>query len=351
MQAQKVPVLSEQLLEVQEWQGTGSDWQSLFSDLPPAALRYEFDARGAVTAVWVTWEERPYLYLSGAADRHYVIERSTGLVSFGGNGQGMVPPPGCPVMLSYDYGGGVAGNVTAGSISQVYSAVPYLQSVTNPFAASDGAAGETLAGVVRRGPQRIRNAGRSVAAADYEWLAREASPEVAVARCLPATGPGGYAQPGWVTVVIVPQGTMTEPQPTQELMRKVEAAIAAQAPAAVAGQIRVTGPVYQEISVVGEVIPGDPGQATAVLEAVTSALNAFLHPVTGGPAGTGWEFGATVRLSQVVHVVLRAQGVASAPHVSLVSGTDVYGDTIPVPASALPSAGQHDIKLSLGGTA
>lgn len=351
MQTQKFPVLGDQLLEVQEWQGTGSDWESLFSDLPPARLRYETDPRGAVTAVWVTWEERPYLYLSGPTDRHYEIERSTGLVSFGGAGEGMVPPPGCPVMLSYNYGGGVAGNVAAGSITQVYSAVPYLQQVFNPFPASDGAAGETLAEVARRGPQRIRNAGRPVAAADYEWLAREASPEVALSRCLSTTGPGGYAQPGWVTMVIVPQGSMAEPQPTQELLGKVEAALAAQAPAAIAGQIRVTGPTYREISVVAEVLAADPGQAAAVEEAVTSSLNAFLQPVTGGPGGVGWEFGATVHLSQIVQVVLAVPGVVSASHISLVSGTDVYGDSIPVPPGSLPSAGKHDITVSLGGMA
>jgi hypothetical protein len=349
MQTQKFPVLAEQLLEVQEWRGTGSDWQSLFSDVPRSRLRYERDARGAVTAVWVTWQERPYLYLSSATDRHYQIERSTGLVGFGDDTQGMVPPPGCPVMLSYDYGGGVAGNVAAGSISQVYSTVPYLQQASNPFPASDGAAGETLAEVTRRGPQRIRNAGRSVAAADYEWLAREASPEVAVARCLSTTGPAGYAQPGWVTMVIVPQGSMAEPQPTQELLGKVEAALAAQAPAAIAGQIRVTGPSYRQISVVAEIVPADPGQSAALQEAVTSSLNAFLHPVTGGPAGVGWEFGSTVHLSQIVQVVLEVPGVVEAPHISLVCGTDVYGDSVPIPVGSLPSAGKHDIKLTLGG--
>jgi hypothetical protein len=351
MQTQKAPVLGEQLLEVQEWRGTGSDWQSLFSDVPESRLRYDYDARGAVTAVWVTWEARPYLYLSQPTDRHYEIERSTGLVSFGDGTQGMVPPPGCPVMLSYDYGGGVAGNVDAGSISQVYSAVPYLQAVFNPLPASDGSAGETLAGVARRGPQRIRNAGRPVAAADYEWLAREASPEVAIARCLATTGPAGYAQPGWVTMVIVPQGSMAEPQPTQELLSKVEAAIAAEAPAAIRGQIRVTGPSYREISVVAEIVPADPGQAAALEEAVTSSLNAFLHPVTGGPGRAGWDFGATVHLSQIVQVVLEVPGVAEAWHVSLVSGTDVYGDAVPTPPGSLPSAGKHDIKLTLGGTA
>src|SRR5439155_15394323 len=97
MQTQHAPVLERQLLEVQEWHGKGREWESLFADVPPDRLRYDKDPRGTVTAVWVTWEHRPHLYSSGPHDRHYVIERSTGLVRFGNAVQGMVPPPGAPV--------------------------------------------------------------------------------------------------------------------------------------------------------------------------------------------------------------------------------------------------------------
>ncbi|MBJ7601417.1 putative baseplate assembly protein [Candidatus Nephthysia bennettiae] len=347
MLTQHVPVLARQLLEVQEWSGTGLDWESLFADLPASQLRYEADARGRVTAVWVTWAERPHLYLSGPHDRHYVLERTSGLVAFGDTVQGMALPPGRPVMLSYDYGGGVGGNLSPQSISQLHSAVPYLQSVSNPVGAEGGAVGETLPQVALRGPQRLRNAGRSVAAADYEWLAREASPEVAVARCLPTTGPDGHGEPGWVTVVIVPQGQSLQPLPSQELLSRVEQAIASEAPAAIAGQIRVTGPAYREISVVAEVVPADAGSAAEVEEALNQALVAFLHPVSGGVSGNGWQFGESIHLSQIVRVVLGAAGVQSAPHVSVLSGTEVFGDSVPIPVDALPCSGKHQLKLSV----
>jgi len=350
MPTQHAPVLEQQLLEVQEWQGKGREWESLFADIPADRIRYDRDPRGVVIGVWVAWEQQPHLYSSGPGDRHYVIDRSSGLVRFGNGGQGMIPIPGAPVVLSYDYGGGVAGNLPAGSITQLHAAVPYVQTITNPVAAAGGSACETIAEVRLRGPERLKNLGRSVAAEDYEWLAREASPEVAIARCLPTTGPDGHGEPGWVTVVIVPASTAAQPQPSQELLRRVEQALARQAPAAISTQVIVAGPAYRAISVVAEAIPSDPTAAATVEEALTNALDAFLHPVNGGLAGTGWEFGQSVELSDVVQVILGTAGVESAPHVSLVSNTDAYGDAVPLQPEQLPSAGKHILKLTVAAT-
>src|SRR5439155_21338240 len=150
------------------------------------------------------------------------------------------------------------------------------------------------------------------------------------------------------TVVIVPQGTSLRPQPSQELLRRVEGALALWAPAAIATQILVVGPSYREISVIAEVIPADPSAAAEVEERLGHALDAFLHPVTGGRRGTGWEFGQAVELSQVVQVILGTDGVEAAPHVALVSDTDVYGDAVPVPKDALPCPGKHLLKLEVG---
>jgi uncharacterized phage protein gp47/JayE len=348
LQAQHAPVLDEQLLEVQEWRGTGREWESLFADVASERLRYDRDPRGVVTGIWVAWEARPYLYASGPRDRHYALDRATGLVRFGNGVQGAVPPPGAPVVMSYDYGGGVGGNVAAGSITQLHAAVPYVQTIANPIAAAGGAAAETVPEVRRRGPERLRNGGRSVAGDDYEWLAREASPEVALVRCLPTTGPDGHGEPGWVTVVVVPESRAARPEPSQELLRRVEAALARQVPAAISRQVIVIGPRYRAVSVVAEVVPADPSRATEVEEALAAALDTFLHPVDGGPGGSGWEFGQPVELSSIVQVVLATDGVAAAPHVSLVSETDAYGDAVPLAPDELPCAGKHLLKLELG---
>jgi hypothetical protein len=344
---QHAPVLGGEKVEIQEWRGSTREWESLFRTLPPDFQRKDLDARGNVTGLWVTWEERPHLYSSRPADRHYTLERTSGLLRFGNGVQGMVPPPGAPVAVSYEYGGGTSGNVPAGTVSQLHSGVPSVQAVSNPIPAGGGAGVEAETAVLVRGPEHLRNRDRAVSPEDYEWLAREASTEVAVARCLPETGPAGPGQPGWVTMVIAPWSDDPAPVPSVELMRQVREYLAQRAPAAMATQIRITRPSYVSVSVFTEVTISDAGQCAAVEEALRSALDAYLHPLKGGPNGTGWRFGQAVHLSQIATVIRGVAGVDFADATQLSSDGIIYGDFVPVPAERLPAPGRHLLKLRL----
>jgi hypothetical protein len=342
---QHPPVLGGERVEVQEWHGSGREWETLFQDLPTASVRYEKDARGEVIALWITWEERPNLYLSGAQDRHYTLERITGLLSFGDGLSGMVPTPGGPISMSYAYGGGPSGNVAAGTISRLFTAVPFVQAAANPLPAGGGAMPEGVNAVRRRGPQHLRSRDRAMSVSDYEWLAREASPEVAIARCLPETGPNGPGSPGWVTLVLVPFGDQPQPTPSPELRNRVRDHLRARMPAAALA--RVIPPAYRPIGVACEVVPVDPGQSSQVEERIRAALDQYLHPVRGGPDGNGWEFGEAVHASQVAARIEVTPGVAHLVALELVSGEAVFGEEVPVPAGWLPSAASHTISLRL----
>ena len=82
------------------------------------------------------------------------------------------------------------GNVAAGAISVLKSSIPYVASVENRRAARGGVDGEDIENAKVRGPIRLRTRGRAVTAEDYEYLAREAAPEVARVRALqPRTAP------------------------------------------------------------------------------------------------------------------------------------------------------------------
>ncbi|NIP84130.1 MAG: putative baseplate assembly protein, partial [Planctomycetales bacterium] len=174
-----------------------------------------------------------------------------------------MPPVGAIIQARrYRTGGGLAGNVPAESISQLLSGVGGVESVSNPKAAEGGADAEALENLAWRGSQTLRHRGRSLAPADYETMAREASPAVAVARALPGLDPGGRERPGWVTLIIIPNSAEDRPWPSFGLREHVRRYIAQRAPAAVAaaGGLYVTGPQYQPVDVSATIVPRDPTQ-------------------------------------------------------------------------------------------
>jgi hypothetical protein len=343
------PVLPGQVLEVQEWRGDGREWESIFAGVDSGAMRKETDPGGHVIAIRVRWQEAPHLFNSSGHDRRYTIDRVNGLIRFGDGTRGMIPTPGAPIAVTYASGSAVPDNVSTGAIAQLHSPIPFVSGASNPIAASGGAGAEPIDRLRQRGPAHVRSGGRALSAADYECIAAETSAEVAVARCLPATGPAGSNQPGWVTVAIVPWSTEPMPQPSAELLRRVRQHISQLAPAAIVSEVRVTGVRYVQVSVEAVLVAADPG-ATSPLEAtVHAAVDSYLHPLTGGVDGHGWRFGDAVHRSQIAQLVRSTLGLLELRSIRLlVEGVEQGDAVIPGPLQ-LPAAGHHVFRWGIAG--
>lgn len=346
---QGTPVLEGEIVEVREWAGRGLDYETAIQGVPPEEIRYERDrVTGAVIEVWLRWHEQPHLFESGPTDRHYVIERATGFVRFGDDTHGRIPLAGSRIVVTYGTGGGLAGNVPAGAIHELRSAVPFLKSVANPIAALGGAEAETIEAVQPRGAHRLRHGDRAVSASDIEWIARDASPAVARARCLAVTGPVGRGERGWITVAVLPHSLEAEPAPTPELERELYSHLAARVPAGVAGRVRIIAPAYVPVGVVAEIVPHSPEEAARLEARLLRRLDDFLHPLTGGAEGRGWPFGQPLHLSQIAALLETTAGVDYVVAITLCVGDELFGDLVPVGPDALIAAGDHELKLTLG---
>jgi hypothetical protein len=341
-----VPVLADEKVWVREWTGRGDDWETVVVNVPAADLRFETYPRDPAvkTAVWVRWYGQPHLYNSGSTDRHYVVERARGVFHFPG-ADGFIPPAGCPIVVTYVTGGGVRGNVAAGAIRELRSGVGFVESVANPLAASGGAAPELLREARERNAQSARNRDRAVSAEDYEWLARAASSEVARARALPLEGTAGRGARGVVGLVIVPQSTEAAPQPSLELRSRVLAYLGARAPAGLAGGIRIVAPTYARIGVRAEILPRVASEAGRVEARVRTRINQFLHPLSGGRDGAGWDFGTPVYLSDIAALIEDTPGVGAVRFLQLMVGSALFGDSVPVDPEQLVAAGDSQLKL------
>lgn len=350
------PVLPGQVIEVRELEGARArvELPLLIQDLiahgmSEADVRTVADRRtGQISQVWVRWQERPHLFFSGPGDRHYVIERSRGRINFGDNTHGRIPPvsPDNIMVRSYRSGGGLDGNVGVGAISQLLAGV-LAKGITNPRAAEGGADGEVPELVHERGPWTLRNRRQALSSDDYEALAREASPAVAVARALPATHPSGQGATGWVKLVIMPHSHEPRPQPSFELRRQVGAFLTARMPASAVGHLSVVGPTYLEVGIVAVIVPKRLDRAGPLLEAVTNALQRFLNPLHGGPEGKGWPFGRDVYLSDVAALLESVTGMDYVKTLELILNGTPHGEVVAVPQDRIVVAGP--LRVSLAG--
>jgi predicted phage baseplate assembly protein len=345
----RTPVLLGQQLEVRE---PGPLAHDELAQLTAVHGTDAVTAAGTNNEFWVRWTEVPDLHGAGPLDRHYVLDHLSGQVTFGDGVQGRIPPRGVGNLrlARYQAGGGQRGNCPAGSIVQMKTTVPYVDRVTNIDAAASGFDAESTTALVTRAPRTLRHGGRAVAADDYEDLARLASAEVARARCVPLRrlreDPlGSVPVPGALSLIIVPGSSDPKPLPSLELLELTAGYLRTRQ--AANADISLVGPLYVRVDVAMEVALARIENATEVDRAIRGQLAAFLHPLTGGRDGAGWDFGRKPQLSDL-HALIN--GVAGVDHLRKLTvsrhedlaGTEATG-------RFLVYSGQHQIDFSFTG--
>lgn len=321
----------------------------------PDRTEVETDDAGQPVAFWVRWERRADLLDSGPEERHFTVDSVVGTVSFGDGTRGKIPPRGTDnVRLSYATGGGAAGNVPAGTVSGFQQSLAYVDSVTNPRAGAAGADAEATNVVTDRAARQLRDRDRAVAPADVERIAMDASRRLARARCLPAMDRNGAYQPGWVTLLIVPESAARKPTPSATLRGDVEQAVAGKAPATPVGLDRlvVRGPSYVTTTVEAEVA-ATGGSISELEERAREAVRSYLHPLTGR-AGDGWAFGELPCRSDFYGLLEGVDRVDHVEELSVTFRTDrstvtvAEGETTPdTSPDALVHSGTHEVTASL----
>ncbi|MFJ8744165.1 hypothetical protein ACIRL2_32925 [Embleya sp. NPDC127516] len=328
----------------------------------------------------------PDLDAAGRTDLHAVLDAATGTLTFGDGRAGRVPEAGRTVLAAYRTTSGARGGTLAPPAPVVVAPdvrtrvllggppAPdaFTAALVDP--ATGGTDAEDTAAAAARAERALWAHERLVdalAAADAHSLddlphtavLRLAAPERAVTlagieRCALDT-PGtriarvrafaetdprlpGLVASGCVTAVVVPALPRGRPEPTPGLLRAVRRHLAALRTAGT--RLFVTGPRYVVVSADTTValFPGvDPIAATA---AVRAALDTFLHPITGGPRGTGWPFGRDVHRSEVLRVLDEVPGVDHVTALALRADGGPPGcGGLCVPPTALVVPGEHSV--------
>ena len=324
------PVL-EPTVWVDELEALSEGERQSLAEADPTGVIAQSGPDGSDVAFWVRWTQVEHFLDSGLEDRHYRIEPTMGRVVFGDGVAGRIPPRSASgIRIDYRSGGGAAGNVPSGAVADLKSSMPYVEGVTNPEPGAGGADAEPLAAVLDRAPKQLRDRDRAVTAADYERIALDASRHLARARCIPAMDPAGDHSPGWVTLLVVPNDPVARPVPSVALKHRIATEVSNRAPATLVAvdtddangdptpELIVRGPSYVDVAVDATVVPGAVGSIADLEAALAEAIDAFLHPLTGGETGRGWQFGELPCHSDLYALL---EGVEGVDHVASLAVT------------------------------
>lgn len=316
----------------------------------PDRLQIEVD-QGSGFEPWTRVDD---LFGSGAADHHYMLNPTTGVVRFGDGEHGAIPTgninnPGANVVARmYRFGGGARGNLPAKVIKTPLTAINGVDDgkVENLLPSHSGREEETLREAKLRAPGAIKSRCRAVTADDFEYFAKQAA-TIKRARALPLFHPDfpGVKVPGVVTVIVVPDSDAPNPVPSEGTLRTVCAYLDQRR--LLTTEVYVIKPTYQQVEIRGDVVVTDDADLAEVKQAIESSLLTYFHPLTGGDDGQGWPFGGTIFFSRVYQRVLAVTGVQSIVRLVIVVDGEEMSECkdVPIQEQALLYSTNHALQV------
>jgi predicted phage baseplate assembly protein len=242
---------------------------------------------------------------------------------------GAIPPARAAIRIrGHAVGGGSRGNVSGRSIRTLKSSIPFVRGVTNRHPAAGGVDAESVDEARVRGPLMLRTRSRAVTSEDFELLTREAAPEVARVRCIPAQT---AEDAGHVTVCIVPAAARENDILRFEDLLPGEATLSAIAERLedsriIGSVVHVEPPTYQGVTVVARLRAAPRADPERVRADGVAALHRYFDPLVGGPAGKGWPWGRPAQSGDAFSVLQRIPGVDVVEDVRLFGANPVTGE-------------------------
>jgi predicted phage baseplate assembly protein len=296
-----------------------------------------------------SWTEVPNWDRSGPFDNHFVTDPATNAIALGDGRVGRVVPAGWALQaLEYRVGGGRAGNLPAGRLTSILAGAGPAPPVTvrQPFAAVGGAPGESVDEAHGRALDGLEQPARGITAADWRALALEV-PGVPVGRAeaLPGLHPDFpcWRAPGVVTVAVLPS-CGDRPLPGPDFLAAVARYLRRRRP--LTTELHVVGPQYREVTV--SAVLHVRAASTRVALAAQDALDAFFHPLTGGPDETGWPFGRGVLAADLLGVLGGLEGVVHVDRLAIAADSQGRCENLMLCATELVDSRIHHFDVVEG---
>lgn len=279
-------------------------WEEV-DDLFAAGPEIPVRERGKTLGLKVTQEKKTKVF---------TVDRESGEIRFGSGVHGARPPKNAVIRASYDYGGGIQGNVNIGVINKG-PALPSGFKVTNALPTWGGDEPETVEEAEKNIPGYLRHRDRLITEDDFKDITLR-TPGVDISRVEVITNFNPKPElkdtvsPGTVTIIAIPKydpGQPDAPEPDRLFLDQICKYIEPRR--LITTEVFITGPEYKKINVsVGiEVVAGM--DFPKVREDVNRAIRKYLSPLEGGREGKGWPLEKYVVAKELEAEAARVPGV------------------------------------------
>lgn len=292
----------------------------------PATIRLVVEGENGVGELWRLTDD---LLAAGPHDPVFTLDAEAGQIRFGGP-RGARPAAGRHIFASYEYGGGLAGNVAIGAISSSAQLLQGGFKIENPLPTWGGDTGETAAEAERNLPLVIRHRERLVTEQDFRDVTlRTPGVDVGRVEVLALFKPDAPAEEaaGVVTVMVVPRFDAVRPRwPTPDRLFLRTVCEYLDERRLITTELYVRGPVYREIYLTIGVQVQAGHFPDIVRQAVRARMYEYLSALPpGGPDGTGWPLRKRLLAKDLEAVATRVPGVefVQTIHLGVESSEDV----------------------------
>lgn len=239
-----------------------------------------------------------------------------------------IPPAGAEIRAWYWHGGGVQGNVAAGTLTVMKDSIAGV-TVDNPAPARGGRAAESLENAVIRGPQEIHSLKRAVTARDFEHCALQTG-AVDRAHAYTKAALWHHAPPGTVEVLLLPHipvedrsaGPLTAEQVRascerhQGLLPKIREELDRRRP--LGTNCLVNWAHCKPVRVEAQVVAYREENQAAIKQRILDGLCRYINPLPCPPDYPGWISGQPLTSWQVYRIIGAEPGVKSINRMRLV---------------------------------
>ncbi len=245
------------------------------------------------------WEETTDLSYHNHKDKVFEIDRNNGIIIFGDNINGKVPPAESEINVTYCVSEGKEGNINAEIDWDID--IDGID-IYNLFPAENGKDPESVEEAFIKVKKDLQTPYQCVTSQDFEYVAVN-TPDLRVARAKAYQ----VQNKNSVNIIVVPFSFKKKPVPSKNFLKAV--CLHIDKHRLITTEINVIPPEYVEISTSANIKIKNDFNPEKVIKNIQERMEQFFHPVFGWKDGKGWDFGHPVYLSDVYEQIEKIDGV------------------------------------------